>query len=165
MSLCNSGEWGRNSEGEEIKVWDLLNKADFKPTVTLRKGECLLPLQSPENSYLIVGLCVLGWLVSGDPCSGRPLLGTQREHEAEWALPCPPAQASPALCISRRRGGSLCQPEPQREEHGASELFIFSLFIQYIRSPQVPAVLLSIRINSPKNPGFCLSVKVVRSGS
>lgn len=65
-------------------MWDLLNKADFKPAVTLQKGECLLPLQPPENSYiyLMVGLCVLGWVVSGDPCSGRPLLGTQREHEA-----------------------------------------------------------------------------------
>lgn len=69
MYLCNSGEWGRSSEGEEVKVWDLLNKADFKPTVTLQKGECLLPLQSPENSYLLDG---------GSVCAGvggfwRPL--------------------------------------------------------------------------------------------
>lgn len=84
MSLCNSSEWGRNSEGEEIKVWDLLNKVDFKPAVTLQKGECLLALQCPENSYLLDGGSVCaGWAVSGDPCSGRPLLDTQRECEAE----------------------------------------------------------------------------------
>ena len=43
-------------------MWDLLNKADFKPEVTLLNREVSSPPAAPRrtHTYLMVGMCVLG---------------------------------------------------------------------------------------------------------